>query len=194
MGIHDKHYVVISADLEGLSKTENAKRQADLYYDLYVLAGWDCQIFNVSGRYNGIEEQSYAVVMPDVIEDGVLWDKIQDGLIELGDKYEQECLLLVFGADDPPTAAMYPLDKAIAEGTTDYIERPWIEIDCDDCDDLDKYIGLTRVQDKCFIIDEDTELVTTDSDEELDLLLTLLGAMIRAEDDGECDCDCECNK
>ena len=165
MNIHEKNYVVISAHQAKNTKTQNALLQAKLAYDLLNLVKFDTFISPATGRYNGIDEESFAVAMPD--ENSPNFDRIQDGLIALGNKYNQNCLLLVFQYD-PPTACLYPLNRDIQEGHTDYIENPWIEIS-----DTSGVQDFTTVQGVSFIIDYSSD-VTPPEFQSLDALLELL--------------------
>ncbi|MCP3684069.1 MAG: hypothetical protein GY861_15415 [bacterium] len=157
MQIHNSTYIIITAYLTDRTKTENARRNLDLLHDLLELAGFDYSVVPVSGRYNGNEEESYAFVMPD---EALEYIHIQTALLELGDKYGQECLLLVLGKCDPPVAVFLHLKASHKEPS--FIEHPWLEIECEDCEGLDSCVGLTRVLDKCFIIDEDSDVTSED--------------------------------
>ena len=88
MTLENKHYVIISAHRSEYSKTENAIASSNLIHDLLNLVGFDAPVVPVSGRYKGVPEQSYAVIMPSFIDDYRAYSRIQDGLVELGFKYK----------------------------------------------------------------------------------------------------------
>jgi len=79
--------IVISAELPGLTKTENAQRSSDLLNDILDIIGFNGTVIPCSGVYRGVPEQSYLVHtenLPAMLE-----------VSDLGTKYEQECVLIV---------------------------------------------------------------------------------------------------
>jgi len=155
MSIFDKHYVIISAHRSIYDKTENAKAQADLLEDLLDLVKFDTVVVPVKGRYKGITEESFAVVMPDD-SDSRAWSRIQDGLINLGNKYAQDCLLLVFSVSE--TVVLYQLNNGKAKGFTEYKEHPWIEISEEDYKNLDESEDFTKIMGRYFIVDTEEDV------------------------------------
>lgn len=177
--ILNSHYVIISAHQPENDAETNARLQASLLSDLLNLVGFDTLVIPCTGRYNGVEEESFAVLMPDILEDEDLWIEIQEGLITLGEKFNQVCLLVVNGEQDPPTAALFPLERGIKMGYTDYIEHPWIEVHDDYI--IDNSIGITRILGKVYVIDEDND-VTDPTLKAIDSLLTEFPELTRIID------------
>jgi len=156
---NDKHLVIISAYQLNNTPEENLLLHEELRDKLLNLVQDDSDIMQVSGQYNGVDEQSFAVIMPDNSYSSA-WDRIQEGVIELGNEFNQICILLTFPVSE--TAAFFPLDAGIKIGICpDYIEHPWIEISEEEVSDLPLSTGYTKIENRYFVVDEDSDVTPT---------------------------------
>ena len=91
-----KPIIIISAELSRFTKMENARRSADLVYDIITAIGDICYSVPCTGVYNGVEEQSYALYLPETTqENSPKIHSIVDTVLALAAKYKQESILVV---------------------------------------------------------------------------------------------------
>ncbi len=152
MNIHKKNYIIISSHNPEYTKQYNARIQGKLLEALINLVGFDSSIHMTSGRYNGIDEESYAVVMPNT--SSKLWHKLCNGLMGLSLDYSSKDsgLLCVRNDIDVPEAFFFPAGKSTP------VKYTWVEVD-DSIKDTDE--PYTLVQGKYFSADnaQDTDYI-----------------------------------
>lgn len=82
--------ITISAHKAGLTKTENAARQAKLLEKLLDVVKWDGSIRPASGQYQGIEEECFVIKV--TTDDPQRITDIAAGICLLAIEFEQESI------------------------------------------------------------------------------------------------------
>lgn len=80
--------ITISAHKAGLTKTENAARQAKLLEKLLDVVKWDCSVRPALGRYKGVEEECFVVKVN--VDDPKRITDIAAGICLLALEFDQE--------------------------------------------------------------------------------------------------------
>lgn len=171
MKIHDKHYVIISAHQKGNSLEENAKAQSSLLYDILGSLVYQPVVVPVTGRYKGVEEEAFAVLMPSLDEVGAdeKFDALQDLLVDLAGKYNQETILLIFGGSSE--GALYPIKNM--KLFPEYDICPWIELKDELLGDIT--VDYTIVQGRTYILDTDNGVdANQNAEDALNEIISLL--------------------
>lgn len=167
--LEKQNLVIISANQKENTHHENLIANADLICDLLELVGFDARVIPTTGKFDGYIEQSYAVVMPPEGSGDPTFDRIQNGLIELGCKYNQYCLLLVFNEYDPEISMIFPLTRSYREGgEIDTVAYPWIQITPEEVEDVQAW---TEVKGRYFYADLDNEIMRIPPTEEAKVTL-----------------------
>lgn len=95
MDIFAQNGVIISAERAEFTAEENARRNADLVCALVNIVGWDGRIIPCTGSFEGVEEQSYIVVInEDIVEDLVLARAMMQELLLIAHKFNQDAILV----------------------------------------------------------------------------------------------------
>lgn len=99
MDIFAQNGVIISAERPEFTTEENARRSAKLVNTLVNTVGWDGSIVPCTGCFEGIDEQSYIVLInDDVAENPVAARKLMGLLMAIAYNFDQAAIL-VFSED-----------------------------------------------------------------------------------------------
>lgn len=139
------HSVIISAHIADLDPTENAKRSADMLEDLLDLVGFDATVYPVQGRYQGVEEQSFVISLPEKDEWYTeLYAKLQTGICDIARKYGQSSMMLMYlSPDESYQFAMF------VDDTFDMSEHPMVALQ-KDCANVLTDIDYFIFKDVCY--------------------------------------------
>lgn len=111
--------VIVSAERVEFTNEENARRSAMLVHKLVDLVGWDGSIIPCTGVFEGVEEQSYIVLVNEDVAGTERARDIMQGILGLSSQFSQEAIL-VFGQG---TARLLELPEIeIVTGDPDYME------------------------------------------------------------------------
>jgi len=80
--------IIISAHITGVSKTENANRQTRLLEKLLAYTGFDAKVTQATGKFEGIEEECFAVEISESASDDTC-DRIAEGIRGLAEEFNQ---------------------------------------------------------------------------------------------------------
>ena len=115
--------IIISAELPGLTKMENARRSSDLLNDILDIVVFDGTVIPCYGVYKGVPEQSYLVHTENLL--------VMLNVAYLGTKYEQECVLIIAEDNEAEIIHCPPADNEshyTLEFHTDEPEGDYTEI------------------------------------------------------------------
>lgn len=111
--IFNGHGIIISAECADLDTETNAKRSAVMVSQLIDIIGWDGAVIPCRGSYDGLEEQSYLVLIKDEIaEDTVACGLITRKILALAYRYSQEAVIVF----SPDSARLLELPDMELEG------------------------------------------------------------------------------
>lgn len=95
MDIFTKCGIIISAERAELSTEENARRSADMVAALVAAVGWNGSIIPCTGSFEGVEEQSYIVIVGDAVADEPeLARSLMAELLLIAYKFDQDGILV----------------------------------------------------------------------------------------------------